>query len=79
VSTLSCAKCGNQLRGHFKIEHIDPNGNIVLSAALCSVACAIPWFYSVAMMTGAMGVAKLRGALGGLLEAVTGPKTPGKR
>jgi len=71
---MNCAKCGQPVRSHFKIERINADGNPTLSAVLCSVACAIPWFYGVATMAGAMGAMRLKNAVGGLLEALTGPK-----
>ncbi len=71
---MNCAKCGAPVRGHFKIERINADGNPTLSAVLCSVACAIPWFYGVATMAGAMGMMRVKSAVGGFLEALAGPK-----
>ncbi len=69
----TCAKCQRPLGGYFKIERIDASGNTTLSAALCSVACAIPWFYGVATMMGVMGVQRAKNVVDGLLEALAGP------
>lgn len=70
----TCAKCQHQLRSYFKIERIHENGQVTVSAALCSIPCVLAWTYSYATMMGLMGAAKAKSVIGSVLELLQGKR-----
>ena len=65
---LVCNHCRGPLRGSFRIERRNANGNLTAAANLCSVPCVLQWCVEYAKHVGLQGAVRARTMIDQVLD-----------